>query len=120
MPTQRSGKGRGNASPPAKDRPVKVVRVRNVRANIWADPSCRGSTSTLRPRSRKPGRQNPRHDKTTVHELPNQDPTLDEELPAKRARPQAPDRYSTGLKAGHDFWTEQIARARPHTAPDQM
>ena len=24
MPTQRSGKGRGNASPPAKDRPVKV------------------------------------------------------------------------------------------------
>ena len=37
MPTQRSGKGRGNASPPAKDRPVKVVRVRNVRANIWAN-----------------------------------------------------------------------------------
>ena len=37
MPTQRSGKGRGNASPPAKDRPVKVFRVRNVRANIWAN-----------------------------------------------------------------------------------
>ena len=37
MPTQRSGKGRGNASPPAKDRPVKVVRVKNVRANIWAN-----------------------------------------------------------------------------------
>ena len=37
MPTQRSGKGRGNASPPAKDRPVKVFRIRNVRANIWAN-----------------------------------------------------------------------------------
>ena len=60
------------------------------------------------------------HYKTIVHELPNQDPTLDEELRAERARLQAPDRSSTGLKAGHDFWTEQIARVRPHTAPDQM
>ena len=34
--------------------------------------------------------------------------------------PQAPDRSSTDLKAGHHFGTEQIARARPHTAPDQM
>ena len=34
--------------------------------------------------------------------------------------PRAPDRSSTGLKAGHHFGTEQIARARPHTAPDQM
>ena len=34
--------------------------------------------------------------------------------------PRALDRSSTGLKAGHDFWTDQIARARPHTAPDQM
>jgi len=38
----------------------------------------------------------------------------------KRAMPQAPDRSSTGLKASHDFWTDQIAQARPHTAPDQM
>ena len=38
----------------------------------------------------------------------------------KRARPQALDRSSTGLKAGHHFGTEQITRARPHTAPDQM
>lgn len=45
---------------------------------------------------------------------------LDEELPAQRPRPQAPDRSSTGLKASHDFWTDQIARARPHTAPDQI
>lgn len=37
MPTQRSAKGRGNASPPPKDRPVEVVRIRNVRANIWAN-----------------------------------------------------------------------------------
>ena len=34
--------------------------------------------------------------------------------------PQAPDRSSTDLKASHDFWTDQIAQARPHTAPDQM
>ena len=34
--------------------------------------------------------------------------------------PRALDRYSTGLKASHDFGTEQIAQARPHTAPDQM
>ena len=34
--------------------------------------------------------------------------------------PQAPDRSSTGLKASHHFGTEQIAQARPHTAPDQM
>ena len=38
----------------------------------------------------------------------------------QRPRPQALDRSSTGLKAGHHFGTEQIARARPHTAPDQM
>ena len=38
----------------------------------------------------------------------------------KRAMPQALDRSSTGLKASHDFWTDQIARAKPHTAPDQM
>ena len=38
----------------------------------------------------------------------------------KRAMPRAPDRSSTGLKASHDFGTEQIAQARPHTAPDQM
>jgi len=30
------------------------------------------------------------------------------------------DRSSTGLKASHDFWTEQITQARPHTALDQM
>ena len=72
------------------------------------------------PARSKPGRQNPRHDKTTVHELPNQDPTLDEELRVKRATPRAPDRSSTGLKASHDFGTEQIAQARPHTAPKQM
>jgi hypothetical protein len=34
--------------------------------------------------------------------------------------PRALDRSSTGLKAGHHFGTEQITRARPHTAPDQM
>jgi len=38
----------------------------------------------------------------------------------KRTMPQALDRYSTDLKAGHHLGTEQIARARPHTAPDQM
>ena len=38
----------------------------------------------------------------------------------KRAMPRAPDRSSTGLKASRDFWTDQIAQARPHTAPDQM
>ena len=38
MPTtQRSGKGRGNATQTAKDRPVKVVRIRDIRANIWAN-----------------------------------------------------------------------------------
>ena len=37
MPTQRSGKGRGNASPPAKDRPVKVVRVQKCQGQIWAN-----------------------------------------------------------------------------------
>ena len=86
----------------------------------YPDPSCRGSTSTLRPRSRKPGRQNPRHDKTTVHELPNQYPTLDEELRAEKARPQALDRSSTGLKASHDFGTEQIpaGEAAHSTRPD--
>ena len=36
-PTQRGGKGRANATQPAKDRPVKVVRIRNLRANIWAN-----------------------------------------------------------------------------------
>ena len=36
-PAQKSGKGRDNATPSAKDRPVKVVRIRNVRANIWAN-----------------------------------------------------------------------------------
>jgi len=34
--------------------------------------------------------------------------------------PQAPDRSSTDLKASHHFGTDQIAQARPHTAPDQM
>jgi len=38
----------------------------------------------------------------------------------KRVMPRALDHYSTGLKAGHHFGTEQIAQARPHTAPDQM
>ena len=39
MPTQRSAtKGRSNADSTPKDRPVKVVRIRNVRANIWANP----------------------------------------------------------------------------------
>lgn len=37
MSTQKGGKGRGNATPPAKDRPVKVVRIKNIRANIWAN-----------------------------------------------------------------------------------
>jgi hypothetical protein len=37
MSTQKGGKGRGNASPPAKDRPVKVCRIKNIRANIWAN-----------------------------------------------------------------------------------
>ena len=60
------------------------------------------------------------HYKTIVLELLNQDPTLDEELRVKRAMPRAPDRSSTGLKASHHFGTEQIAQARPHTAPDQM
>ena len=60
------------------------------------------------------------HAKTTVHELPNQYPTLDEGLRVKRAMPQALDRSSTDLKASHHFGTEQIAQARPHTAPDQM
>ena len=72
------------------------------------------------PALRKPGRQNPMHYKTIVLELPNQYPTLDEELRAERATPRAPDRSSTDLKAGHHFGTEQIAQARPHTAPDQM
>jgi hypothetical protein len=36
-PTQRSTKGRGNATQTAKDRPVKVVRIRDLRANIWAN-----------------------------------------------------------------------------------
>ena len=37
MPTQKSAKGRGNATQPAKDRPVHVVRIRDIRANIWAN-----------------------------------------------------------------------------------
>ena len=74
----------------------------------------------LRPRSRKPGRENLLHYKTIVLELLHQYPTLDEELRAQRPRPQAPDRSLTGIKAGHDFETEQIAQARPHTAPKQM
>ena len=60
------------------------------------------------------------HYKTIVIELLHQYPTLYEELRVKRAMPRALDRYSTDLKASHDFWTDQIARARPHTAPDQM
>ena len=36
--TQRGGgKVRANATQPAKDRPVKVVRIKNIRANIWAN-----------------------------------------------------------------------------------
>lgn len=37
MPTQKSGKGRAAETPPAKDRPVKVIRIKNIRANIWAN-----------------------------------------------------------------------------------
>ena len=38
MPTPKSsGKGNNNAAQPAKDRPVKVIRIRNLRANIWAN-----------------------------------------------------------------------------------
>jgi hypothetical protein len=37
MPTQKSGKGRTAEPPPAKDRPVKVIRMKNIRANIWAN-----------------------------------------------------------------------------------
>jgi len=36
-PTERSGKGRNITTQPAKDRPVKVVRIRDIRANIWAN-----------------------------------------------------------------------------------
>ena len=41
MPTQRSGKGRGNASPPAKDRPVKVVRVQKCQGQYLGQSSRR-------------------------------------------------------------------------------
>jgi hypothetical protein len=37
MPTQKSGKARTPEVPPAKDRPVKVIRIKNIRANIWAN-----------------------------------------------------------------------------------
>jgi hypothetical protein len=41
MPTQKPTKGRETATQPAKegikDRPVKVVRIRDLRANIWAN-----------------------------------------------------------------------------------
>jgi hypothetical protein len=39
MPTtsKSTGKGGNNTPQPAKDRPVKVIRIRNVRANIWAN-----------------------------------------------------------------------------------
>ena len=37
MPTEKSRKGRTPEAPPAKDRPVKVIRMKNIRANIWAN-----------------------------------------------------------------------------------
>jgi len=42
MPTQKNAKGRSTATQPAKnegvkDRPIKVVRIRDLRANIWAN-----------------------------------------------------------------------------------
>ncbi len=41
MPPQKNAKGRGTSTQPAnegvKDRPVKVVRIRDIRANIWAN-----------------------------------------------------------------------------------
>src|SRR5262245_2733932 len=37
MPTQKNAKGRATATQPANDRPVKVVRIRDLRANIWAN-----------------------------------------------------------------------------------
>jgi len=45
MPTPKiGGKGRNNAAQPAKDRPVKVIRIRNLRANIWANRLDNGTT----------------------------------------------------------------------------
>ena len=38
MPTPKSsGKGSNNAAQPAKDRPARVVRIRNIRGNVWAN-----------------------------------------------------------------------------------
>jgi hypothetical protein len=41
MPTQKATKGRATATQPAKegvkDWPAKVIRVRNLRANLWAN-----------------------------------------------------------------------------------
>lgn len=41
MPTQKNAKGRETATQPTKegvkDRPIKVVRIRDLRANIWAN-----------------------------------------------------------------------------------
>jgi DNA polymerase-3 subunit beta len=45
MATQKPrGKRRNNVAQPAHDRPVKVIRVRNVRGNIWANHLPSGAT----------------------------------------------------------------------------
>jgi hypothetical protein len=59
------------------------------------------------------------HYKTIVLGLLDQYPVLYEELRVRRSILQALDRYSTDLKASHDFWTDQLARARPGSEPTQ-
>ena len=57
--------------------------------------------------------------KPSSYELLHQYPTLDRSSGAEAQAP-SPGPLFDRIKAGHDFETEQIAQARPHTAPKQM
>src|SRR5262245_25862460 len=52
--------------------------------------------------------------------LLDQYPTLYEDLRRRRDLLQAVDRYSIDLKARHDLWTDQLAKARPAASPTQI